>query len=92
MDLDIIVQLFLGVLWLLGCLIFVTFLLEFREDRLAHPNYPSTTIPAKPASNQQAEESRSEKIVGEQAQILLEANADTRERSLYTSVGGGNGG
>jgi beta-lactamase regulating signal transducer with metallopeptidase domain len=39
MDLGLVVQLFLGVLWLLGCVIFVTFLVEFREDMFARPNY-----------------------------------------------------
>ena len=40
MDSGIVLQLFLGVLWALGCLLFITFLLEFREDMFAHPNYP----------------------------------------------------
>ena len=40
MDSGIVLQLFLGVLWALGCLLFITFLLEFREDMLAHPSYP----------------------------------------------------
>jgi len=50
MDSGIIVQLFLGVLWALGCALFVTFLLEFREDRSAHPSYPDRTHAAKPVS------------------------------------------
>jgi hypothetical protein len=50
MDSGIIVQLFLGVLWALGCALFVTFLLEFREDSSAHPSYPDRMPAAKPAS------------------------------------------
>jgi hypothetical protein len=50
MDSGIIVQLFLGVLWALGCALFVTFLLEFREDRSAHPSYPDRMHAAKPAA------------------------------------------
>ncbi len=50
MDSGIIVQLFLGVLWALGCALFVTFLLEFREDRSAHPSYPDRIPAAKSAS------------------------------------------
>ena len=50
MDSGIVVQLFLGILWALGCGLFVTFLLEFREDMFAHPNYHSSP-PIQPASN-----------------------------------------
>jgi len=39
MDAGLVVNLGLGILWLLGCLIFVTFLMEFRDDFMAHPNY-----------------------------------------------------
>lgn len=39
MDSGIVVQFFLGILWALGCALFVTFLLEFREDRSTHSNY-----------------------------------------------------
>jgi hypothetical protein len=49
MDSGIIVQLFLGVLWALGCALFVTFLLEFRDDRSAHPSYPDRVPAAKAA-------------------------------------------
>jgi hypothetical protein len=40
MDTGILIQIFLGVLWLIGCAIFVTFMIEFREDMVSHPNYP----------------------------------------------------
>ena len=50
MDSGIIVQLFLGVLWALGSLLFVAFLLEFREDMGAHPNYPSRVGPVEKAA------------------------------------------
>ena len=50
MDSGIVVQFFLGILWALGCALFVTFLLEFREDGSAHSNYHSRANSDRPAS------------------------------------------
>ena len=40
MEVGIVVNLLLGILWALGCLIFVVFLFEFREDMFVHSIYP----------------------------------------------------
>jgi hypothetical protein len=42
-EIGIVVNLLLGILWALGCLIFVVFLFEFREDMFVHPIYPSSS-------------------------------------------------
>ena len=41
MDSGIVINFLLGTLWALGCLIFVMFLYEFRDDMSPHRNYPA---------------------------------------------------
>jgi len=91
MDSGFVVQLFLGVLWALGCLLFVTFLLEFREDMFVHPNYPRTTRPPKSASKQRTGELRGGRIAAAEKPIA-ETNANDYERPLYAKAGSANGG
>ncbi len=46
MEYDGVIDLLLGALWLLGCLLFATFLIEFGKDMLAHPISPSYKLGA----------------------------------------------
>ncbi len=87
MDSGIIVQLFLGILWALGCLLFVTFLLEFREDMFAHPNYPASARPTKPASKPAIRDTRSDTIAGQKSQDPSDGNSETWERPLCAKAG-----
>jgi hypothetical protein len=68
MDSGIMVQLFLGILWALGCALFVTFLLEFREDMSAHANYPGRARASEHASNPAAREIRSVPVADAKSQ------------------------
>jgi hypothetical protein len=89
MDSGIIVQLFLGVLWAIGCALFVTFLLEFREDRSAHPSYPASTRAPKPASNAGARQTGSVPIAGANS-TDSKGNSSAFDRPLYAKARSGN--
>lgn len=91
MDSGIIVQLFLGVLWAIGCALFVTFLLEFREDGSAHPSYPSSTRSSKPASKADARETGSVPIAGPNS-TDSKGNSAAFDRPLYAKARSGNAG
>jgi hypothetical protein len=97
MDSGIIVQLFLGVLWALGCALFVTFLLEFREDRSAHPSYPDRMHAAKPTSVKPASKTETREIGGltiaaENAANPSNRNSSASARPLYAKAKRGNAG
>jgi hypothetical protein len=46
MEYDGVIDLLLAALWLLGCLPFATFLIEFGKDMLAHPRSSSNKLGA----------------------------------------------
>jgi hypothetical protein len=97
MDSGIIVQLFLGVLWALGCALFVTFLLEFREDRSAHPSYPDRRLAAKPASVKPASKTGTREIgsvaiAAENSANPPNGNSSASARPLYAKANKGNAG
>jgi hypothetical protein len=95
MDSGMLVQLFLGFLWALGCALFVTFLLEFREDRSTHPSYPDRTQAAKPASKTETREIGSVTIAAENSASPSHAsqgNSSRCERPLYAKANQGNAG
>lgn len=97
MDSGIIVQLFLGVLWALGCALFVTFLLEFREDRSAHPNYPDRMHAAKPASVKPASKTGTREIgsvtiVAENSANPSNGNSSASARPFYAKAKKGSAG
>jgi hypothetical protein len=97
MDSGIIVQLFLGVLWALGCALFVTFLLEFREDRSAHPSYPDRRLAAKPASVKPASKTGTREIgsvtiAAENSANPSNGNSSASARPLYAKANKGNAG
>jgi hypothetical protein len=93
MDSGIVVQIFLGILWALGCALFVTFVLEFRDDRSAHPGYhPAGQPAAKPASRTTTKGIGSEKVVGKNSLSPSEENSSACERPLYAKARSGNAG
>jgi hypothetical protein len=92
MDSGIIVQLFLGVLWAIGCALFVTFLLEFREDMSAHHSYPGRTHDANPASKTDTREIGSVKIAAESSAKPSTGDSAALERPLCTKAGSSNAG
>jgi hypothetical protein len=92
MDSGIVVQLFLGVLWAIGCALFVTFLLEFREDRSAHSNYPATTQAVKPASNRDTREIGSVNVADENCTDPSQGKSSAGERLLHARARSSNAG
>jgi hypothetical protein len=93
MDSGIVVQIFLGILWALGCALFVTFVLEFRDDRSAHPSYYSAGQPAaKPASKGTRKEIGMAEVASKTSTGPLEGKPRAREHQLYAKAGSGNAG
>jgi hypothetical protein len=97
MDSGIIVQLFLGVLWALGCALFVTFLLEFSEDRSAHSSYPDRMHAAKPSSAKPASKTGTREIgsvtiAAENSANPSNGNSSASARPLYAKAKRGNAG
>jgi len=48
MEYEVVFRVFLGLLVVLGCAVFVIFLIEFREDVTIHPIYRSRAASANP--------------------------------------------
>jgi hypothetical protein len=93
MDSGIVVQIFLGILWALGCALFVTFVLEFRDDRSAHPSYYSAGQPAaKPTTKGTTKGIGMAKVAGKTSTSSLEGKPCVREPQLYAKAGSGNAG
>ena len=92
MESGIIVQLFLGVLWAIGCALFVTFLLEFREDRSAHPSYPACSHAAKTASNTRTRDIGSVTIAAENSSNPSKGKSPAPEHPLYAKAKESNAG
>ena len=93
MDSGIVVQIFLGILWALGCALFVTFVLEFRDDGSAHPSYhPAGQPVAKPASKGTTKGIGIAKAASKTSTSPLEEKPCAREHQVYAKAGGGNAG
>ena len=89
MDSGIVVQIFLGILWALGCALFVTFVLEFRDDRSAHPSYYSA---GQPAAKPTTKGIGMAKVASKTSTSPLEVKPCVREPQLYAKAGSGNAG
>jgi hypothetical protein len=67
MNYEVVFNVFLGILALLGCTLVLIFWIVFREEKVLHPIYRSLVSPAEPESRAAA---ASVQVAGAQATLI----------------------